>query len=201
MLYSIQRFIVSTRSNRPRSPARTAGYCLTQARREKPTTFQAAADRYLVWAGKERPRSVTFREKGLKHLTARFGGKMLEAITRADVEAYLMSRRDEGAAGGTVNRERSVLSHLFTKAITWGMVKVNPVTGSERHAEANEKPRPLSSEEEARLFAVLPKHYKPFVTLALNTGLGLGEMSGTSTFLGLTCTSRGRNRRRPRRSR
>jgi hypothetical protein len=155
---------------------KTAGFCLTQARRETPTLFSVASDRYLAWAAKERPRSVTFRDKALKHLSGRFGGKTLDAISKADVEAYLTIRRDEGAAPGTVNRERSVLSHLFSKAITWGLVKANPVSGSERQAERNEKPRPLMPDEEARLFAVLPEHYKPFVTLALHTGLRLGEV-------------------------
>jgi integrase len=42
--------------------------------------------------------------------------------------------------------------------------------------EANEHPRPLSHEEEERLFAVLPEHYKPIITLALHTGLRLGEL-------------------------
>jgi len=155
---------------------KTQGYCLTQARRDKPTLFPVAEARYLAWARKERPRSVMFREKALKHLKARFGSKTLDAITKADVEAYLTSRRDAGAAPGTVNRERSVLSHLFSKAMTWGLVKTNPVTGSERQAEANEKPRPLTPDEEAKLFAVLPAHYKPFCTLALHTGLRLGEL-------------------------
>jgi integrase len=161
---------------------KTAGFCLTQARRDRPTLFSVAEDKYLAWARKERPRSVMFREKALKHLKGRFGVKTLDAITKADVEAYQASRRDEGAAPGTVNRERSVLSHLFTKANTWGLVKTNPVTGSERQAEANEKPRPLTPDEEARLFAVLPKgkrswsHWRELVTLALHTGLRLGEL-------------------------
>jgi hypothetical protein len=163
---------------------KTAGFCLTQARLEKPTAFQAAAERYLAWAGKERPRSVMFREKALKHLKARFGGETLDAISKPDVEAYLASRRDEGAAPGMVNRECSGLSHLFSKAITWGLVKANPVSGSDRQAERNEKPRPLMPDEKARLFAVLPEHYKPFVTLALHTGLRLGELHGTPGMAG-----------------
>ncbi len=155
---------------------KTQGYCLTQARQDRPTLFSVAEDKYLAWARKERPRSITFRETALVHLTARFGTKTLNAITKADVEAYQASRRDEGAAPGTVNRERSVLSHMFSKAMTWGLAKGNPVTGTECQKEANEKPRPLTPDEEARLFAVLPAHYKPFVTLALHTGLRLGEL-------------------------
>src|SRR5262245_54192717 len=47
------------------------------------------------------------------------------------------------------------------------------VMGMDRLEEENERPRPISQDEEARLFAVLPEHYKPVVTLALNTGLRL----------------------------
>jgi integrase len=72
-------------------------------------------------------------------------------------------------------RERSVLSHLFTKARDWSLVQTNPVLGTDRLREGNEHPRPLTVEEEGRLFAVLPAHYKPVVTLALHTGLRLGE--------------------------
>lgn len=155
---------------------KTAGLCLQDARRDKPVMFPVARDRYIAWARKERPRSVTFREKALKHLTARFGSKTLGGITRADIESYQTTRRDQGAAAGTVNRERSVLSHVFTKAITWGLVKANPASEVERFKEPAEKPRPLTQDEEARLFSVLPSHYKPFVTLALHTGLRLNEL-------------------------
>jgi len=163
-----------------RVAVKTEDYCLTRAReqkrREKPTLFGDAATRYLAWAKEQRPRSYTFREKALKHLKAAFGDKALTNISRADVESYQTRRRDEGAAGGTVNRERAVLSHLFSRAIAWGLARENPVTGSDRQKEPDEKPRPLMPDEESRLFSVLPAHYKPFVTLALHTGLRLGEV-------------------------
>jgi integrase len=159
---------------------KTQGWCLTEARqaqrRAQPTLFQDLARRYLAWSQEHRPRSYTFRVTALKHLVAAFGAQAITTITRAQVEAYLTARRRDAGRPATVNRERSVLSHCCTKAIDWGLLAAHPVRGTERLPEANEHPRPLTRVEEARLFAVLPAHYLPVVTLALHTGLRLGEL-------------------------
>jgi integrase len=105
-----------------------------------------------------------------------FGAQNITTITRAQVEAYLTARSREAGRLATVNRERSVLSHCCTKAVDWGLLAANPVRGTERLTEENEHPRPLTADEETRLFAVLPAHYKPAVTLAFHTGLRLGEL-------------------------
>jgi integrase len=163
-----------------RVAVRTKDYCLTRAqaarRENQPTLFADATSRYLTWAQREYPRSYSFREKALKHLVAAFGSRTLPEITTAGVEQYQVARRDAGAAPGTVNRERSVLSHLFRKAGSWGLVTHNPVVGTNKLQEPEGKPRPLTPDEEARLFMVLPEHYKAVVTLGLHTGLRLGEL-------------------------
>ncbi len=163
-----------------RVAVRTENYCLTQAqaarKENRPRLFADAATVYLTWAQREYPRSYTFRAKAMKHLVAAFGTRPLTDLTTADVEQYQATRRDAGAAPGTVNRERSVLSHLFRKAGTWGLVTHNPVVGTSKLSEPDGQPRPLTHDEEARLFLALPEHYKRFVTLALHTGLRLGEL-------------------------
>ncbi len=172
--------LAKTEYQKRRVAVKTEDYCLTRDRerklREKPTLFEDAVTQYLAWAKKERPRSYTFREHALNHLNAAFAGKTLAEITRANVNTYQAHRGDERAAPGTVNRERAVLSHLFTRAIDAGLVQENPVTRSDRQKEPDERPRPVTPDEEARLFAVLPTHYKPFCTLALHTGLRMGEV-------------------------
>ena len=127
---------------------RTEDYCLTRAeaarRESRPTLFADAASRYLAWAKQEYVRSYTFREKALKHLIAAFGSKALEEISTSGVEQYQISRRDAGAAPGTVNRERAVLSHLFKKAVSWKLVRDNPVIGTGKLEEPEGRPRPLT---------------------------------------------------------
>ena len=159
---------------------KTTGFCLTEARasarKSQTVTFQQLAARYLAWCREFRPRSVAFRVSALTHLLPAFGSCEVRQVTRAQVQGYLTTRRTEASSPATVNREREVLSHCFAMAVRWELAPTNPVQGTERLAEVNEHPRPLTVEEEARLMAAVPVHYLPFVTLALHTGLRLGEL-------------------------
>lgn len=163
-----------------RVAVKTEDFCLEQERerrrREQWELFRDVSQRYLDWSKEHKPRSYQFRVSALKHLVANFGAKSLSEIARSDVEAYLVRRQRDGARPGTINRERSVLSHLYNKAQDWELVQANPVSRTQKLPEDNENPRPIKPEEEAQLFAMLPEHYKPFVTLALHTRLRLGEL-------------------------
>lgn len=145
-------------------------------RRETLARFDQAAERYLEWAAQHRPRSMGMRRTATGHLLRAFGDTPLVRIRKVDVERYIQARLDAGAAPASVNRERATLSQIFVKAGDWGLCDTNPVRGTTHPKEDSEAPRPLSVDEEARLMAVLPDRLKPIVTLALHTGLRLGEL-------------------------
>jgi len=97
-------------------------------------------------------------------------------VTPQRLEAYLTTRRLAGASGATINRDRAVLSHLCSQLVAQGVLARNPCTPVARVREAPEQPRPLTHDEEARLYLVLPPDLHPVVTLALHTGLRLREL-------------------------
>jgi hypothetical protein len=62
----------------------TESFCLTErkarAARERPVLLQDTATRYMAWVEQKRPRSLTVREKALKHLLAAFGPLSLAVL-------------------------------------------------------------------------------------------------------------------------
>jgi len=162
---------------RRRVAAKLDGFCLTQDRtRDVPPLFSQAATDYLGWAIRDRPRSVRFRRSVLVAATEALGTLPVTDVTAKRLEQYLASRQQSGATGGTLNRDRAVLSHLFGQLVAKGTIQTNPVATVARHRESDEDPRPLSHDEEARLLMVLDQTETSIAHLALNTGLRLGEI-------------------------
>src|SRR5207249_4439649 len=78
----------------------------------------------------------------------------------------------------TLNRWRALLSLIFRLAVDSGKMSANPVRTLKPLAEHNKRKRYLSDDEEARLRAVVAKHYPhrmPDLDVALYTGIRCGS--------------------------
>ncbi len=94
-----------------------------------------------------RPRTAE-RWSGIlaNHLVPYFK-ESLRAISFASLESYIAGRLDSGATPATVNREVSVLRHIFKRAIAWKFLGQNPIGEWRPLKEAPGHVRFLTGEE------------------------------------------------------
>lgn len=105
-----------------------------------------------------------------------FGKLLLEDITPQHIEQYRALRLKK-IKPITTNRELALLKGMFTKAIDYGFATSNPVKRVKMIPETDSaRERILTREEEARLMDVAIEHFKPFLTIALNSGMRRGEI-------------------------
>ncbi len=76
----------------------------------------------------------------------------------------------------TVNRELACLKYMFTKAIEWEYVKINPAKTVKLLKEPPGRLRYLKPEEVDALLRACASHIRPIVVTALNTGMRKSEI-------------------------
>jgi integrase len=114
------------------------------------------------------------------HVKPCFKGS-LRSITEASIESYVARRLEDGANPQTVNRELSVLRHMIKRAVRWEYLERDPIAKWPFSKEAAfRRSRFLSEDEIARLLAACEEsrspYLKPFVLVALNTGMRRNEI-------------------------
>ncbi len=118
----------------------------------------------------------------LTHLAPAFQGKPLDQITGADVERYKNARlaalgpHKRPVAPASVRLELALLKVLYTKAISEGQARANPVKGVAFPQADNRRKRVVSAEEWAQICAELAPHLKSPMTVALFTGSRIGAI-------------------------
>ncbi len=137
--------------------------------------FRDAVEKYLEKQEKEGGKDLymkKFRFNG--HLIPFFKDKSLGKISSFDVERYKKHRIDEGAKPGTVNRELSALSHLYTKAVEWKWIDHKPFA-PKKIKEDSGRIVYLTQEQIERLLEAAKQdqnpHIYPFIVVGLETSM------------------------------
>lgn len=103
------------------------------------------------------------------------GGLRVDEVTRADIARFV-----NGMTGApkTIKNAHSILSAVLESAVREGYITNNPARGT-RLPRTGEQDvadnRYLTHAEFDRLYAAIPKHYKPLVKLLFGTGLRWSE--------------------------
>ncbi len=123
-------------------------------------------------------------EIAIAHFNDFMGDKQASEVSPRDLERYKSSRREclhggNPITGATINREMAILKTAFNKAIEWGLLESNPVERVKFFSEKDRgRTRYLSTDEKAKLLAILSPELRRFVIVALKTGMRAGEILG-----------------------
>lgn len=141
-------------------------------------TFKELADKYVNEYAKFNKRSWQKDAERLNnHLVKFFGEMIVTEITPKIIFSYKIQRYSQGVCGGTINRELTIMKHMYSVAVReWEWTRDNPVKRVKMEKENPPKDRWLAYEEEERLLKACPDWLKEIVIFALNTGLRQGDI-------------------------
>jgi excisionase family DNA binding protein len=148
-------------------------------RKKERVTFVELADIYLEDYAKVNKAVKSWKTDGyyLKGMKEFFGTISVGDISPHDVERYKAHRLKQGVRTSTINRCLAILRKMFNLAVEWGYLQNNPIKRVKFYSERdNLQERILLPEEEKRLFEVSPDGLRPVLTIALNSGMRLGEI-------------------------
>lgn len=138
-----------------------------------PTTLGRVMDRYVQEIlPTKAPRTQQNYLKDIRPLRAVFGHMRPDDVTPTDIYGY-MDQRPKVAA----NREKALLSSIYSYAIRWGAATGNPCRLVKRNTE---KPRTryVTDDEFWTVYDLAPPIVQAAMMLATLTGLRLGDLLG-----------------------
>jgi integrase len=136
------------------------------------TTMAQIMDRYLLEvAPKNAPRTHRDKVKDMRLLREVFGHMRPDEITPPDIYAYMDGR----GAPVRANREKALLSNVFSYAIRWGAGKDNPCRHVKRNPEVRRERLP-EPEELTAFKPICPDFLAVYVDIKYMTGIRKGDM-------------------------
>jgi integrase len=153
---------------------RTGAHGVQGSRQSAALTVSQAADDYLAYLRVHDGKDIAAKERRFRdHIKPHLGRKQAAKLTDDDWLAYVSLRKKEGAAAGTINRERSALLHMFNTMRRRKMIAGAPLLARQR--EPHGKLVYLTPEESQQLLRAayddLSPLAHPFIMITLYTGL------------------------------
>jgi len=125
--------------------------------------------------------STATRDLGIvrNHLTPRFGGVPLSAMSGVDVRAWVAAMQGSGRySPATVRKAGQVLAKVMRAAVEARLIARSPCEGVPLPAAVDREMRFLAPVEVAQLAEAIGTHYAPLVYTAAYAGLRWGELAG-----------------------
>lgn len=144
-------------------------------------TFSELIDWYLNLKSVQKLASFKRVKCALGSFGKAFGDRIVSSLKPLDLENYQNKREEEGLAPASIDMEISLAKTMVTKAFDNDLVDgrtvkaFRPLKRKLRRA-ANARRRTLSMAEYVCLLNISPPHLRAFLTLAVNTGMRLGEL-------------------------
>lgn len=147
---------------------------------DKPTsasTMNKLFDRYMLEvAPKKAPRTYKDNQNEIKALRAVFGEMRPQDVEPHHVGRFLEVRGDQAPV--RANREKALLSHVFTKAMLWNVVKSNPCRGVKRNTE-RARDTMADMQDLLGFLSVAPDLLRAYVLFKYCVGRRQGEILAT----------------------
>ena len=126
-------------------------------------------DRYMIEIAPQKAKDSYVTNKAEIHnLYSVFSQMSPEAITPVHIYKYLDMRGEKAPV--RANREKALLSHVFSTAIRWGIVSDNPCRNVKRIPE-KKRDRYITDAEFQAVYEIAPESIQNIMQFAFLTGL------------------------------
>ena len=141
--------------------------------KKKPKTFEHYGSIFLKI--KDPNKSFILKKGYYDKVIEQFRGIEIDKITRLDIKEYLISLNMKSVSKRTY---KSCLKEIFELAVDDGVLQSNPALSIKFKAEPKEDIKYYTKEEVNKLLSVATGIIKPFLEIAFNTGMRIGEILG-----------------------
>jgi integrase len=144
---------------------------------DKKIKFEQFADEYLEKYSKVENRAWKKSDwVYIRALKKFFSGFYLSGITKDTIARFKSEKKKEGTQNGGINRILACLKSIYNRAIEWEVYNgVNPMQGVKKLQEPSGRTRYLEREVLRNLLECCDERFKPYVIIAVHTGLRLSE--------------------------